>query len=454
MPILGGTLAFARFHVAGGSPKRLDDRLLDRLREHRIGNRRGARGEEEVGWIGGRHLLDREFDIEKNVILDCLHFGMRIDASRVPPDVLHAYVQMELDSLLKDGSAEVNRPRRSAPDRDSAGDSSLDDAGDSTQRPRGRAFARLKKQAVDAARNRATQEIKDGRYRSMRQVPILWDTRNDTLFVGATTPAIIERLIPLFRETFDKRLEPVTAGGFAYHWAEKCGLSRRLESMQCPKFVEHPAGNGHIDVYWTARDPNSRDYLGNEFLLWLWYVLAEESDTIELADKSEASFVIVKQLAVECPWAESGKAVFSADGPASLPESRRAIQTGKLPRRAGLMLSRQGEQYEFTLQAETLNVSGGVLPKIESNGNPRATIEERIEQVRHLTQTIDLLYASYLTRRVSDQWPELFERMKAWLTSAPSPTPRSAPLRQDSPDVAAARDQAVVSNEQPDPVSL
>lgn len=421
MPLLAGTVAFTRFHVVGGSPKRLDERLLDKFRDNAIGSRRGAHaGEEETGWIGGRHLLDREFDAEKNIILDCLHFGMRMDASRVPPEVMHAYVQMELDTLLKGSPPEPQRPRRQAESASDDGDSSLDDGAERGGRTGGRAFAKLKKQAVEAAKNRVAQEVKQGRFRSMRQVPMLWDTRQDILYVGATTPAIFERLVPLFRDTFDKRLEPMTAGSLAYQWAEKRGVTRRFEEMRTPNYVDHPNGNGHIDTYWTARDPNSRDFLGNEFMLWLWYALAEETDTLALADQSEASVIIVKQLAVECPWAETGKAAFTADGPAGLPESRKAIQTGKLPRRAGLIVARQGEQYEFTLQAETFNVSGGVLPKIESNGNPRAALEERVEQVRHLGQTLDLMFTAYLERRTSDEWPVLLEKMKGWLKGSPS----------------------------------
>jgi hypothetical protein len=146
-------------------------------------------------------------------------------------------------------------------------------------------------------------------------------------------------------------------------------------------------------------------------------VLAERSDTIELPDATDASVLIVKQLMLECPWAESGKEVISCDGPTRLPESRRAIHTGKLPRRAGLIVSRQGDQYEFILQAETLNVTSAVLPRITKNGNGhgRAQVEERVEQVRHLGETIDLLYFAFLRVRLSDDWQEQQLAMQGWL---------------------------------------
>ncbi|MFQ5458636.1 MAG: hypothetical protein ACE5FC_09340 [Myxococcota bacterium] len=390
MAFLAGSVSFSRFRVSGGSPKRLDENLLEKFREHRIGGERVMRSDrEETGWIGGRHLLDCEFDIEKNVLLDCLHFGMRIDASRIPPDLLRAYVQMEIDSLdhaAGNGARAAQRRRR----------------------------------ARQAADRRAEREIKEGRFRRLRQFPMLFDTRNDVLYAGATSPAVHERLHPLFKKTFGKRLEPMTAGQRACAWAEDNGLARRLENHEPARFVPHPSGNGHPPVYWTANDPASRDELGNEFLLWLWHHLAERTDTIRLADETDAAVVIVRQLVLECPWAETGKETIVCDGPTQLPESRQAIRTGKLPRRAGLIVSRQGAQYEFTLQAESLGISAATLPKIEANGNghARARMEERIEQIRHLAQTIDLLYAAFLKRRLSSAWPNDVEHIKNWIRTA------------------------------------
>jgi len=395
MPFLTGKVTFSRFKVLGGSPKRLDEQCLEKFRAHRIGHSDAARNlREDIGWLGGRHLLDREFDIEKNIILDCLHFGLRIDNHRIPPDLFRAYYEMEFEALLKeDGNGASNK------------------------------YGRLKKEARAAAERRADAEIREGRYRRQRQFPILWDTRRDVLYAAATQPAVHERLHPLFKESFGKRLEPVTAGSLAAEWAERNGVSRRAESCQPSRFIPHPGGNGHIDVYWTAHNPAQTDYLGNEFLLWLWYRLAEEGDTLHLADDTDASFVIVNQLVLECPWAETGKETIVCEGPAQLPESRRAIQAGKLPRKAGLIVHRQGDQYEFTLQAETFNVSAAALPKPDQNGNGngnrggngRAHVEERIEQIRHLTDTIDLLYGAFLTRRFADTWDDDRTKITQWL---------------------------------------
>lgn len=404
MAFLSGQVSFSRFNIKGGAPKRLDDNLLEKLREHRIGSQRVLTADrEESGWIGGRHLLDNEFDLEKNILLDCLHLGMRIDSHKPPPDLVRAYYQMEFDALFQasQGNGQGGRGQ----------------------------VSRIKREAREAANDRVDREISDGRYRKQRQCPVLLDTREGVLYAAATTPSIHERLHPLFKSTFGKTLEPLTAGHIAADWAENNGMQRMFENLQPSAFIPHPEGNGLDVAYWTSHDPEARDWLGNELLLWLWFHLTEEEDHVALSDDTEAAIVIVKQLSLECPWAETGKETITCDGPTQLPEARRAIQSGKLPRKAGIILSRQGQQYEFTLQAETFNVSGASLPKPDEdavtngNGNSdgngqsngRVSAEERLEQIRHLAESIDLLYGAFLKQRLASDWTAKRDRIRKWL---------------------------------------
>jgi hypothetical protein len=161
-------------------------------------------------------------------------------------------------------------------------------------------------------------------------------------------------------------------------------------------------------------DENNRDFLGNEFLLWLWHVVENETDTIQLSDNSEVAIMISRTLQLECPRGQTGRESISSDGPTKLPEAHRAIQAGKLPRKMGLTLVRQESQYELTLQAETLAIGGAKLPPAEAE-DERARIEERITQVRDLLETVDLLYAEFIQRRLGDAWTKESAKIKKWL---------------------------------------
>src|SRR5581483_4288496 len=97
-----------------------------------------------------------------------------------------------------------------------------------------------------------------------------------------------------------------------------------------------------------------------------------------------------------------------------LPEARRAVQAGKLPRKVGMILVRHDQQYECIFSGETLSLTGARLPAPEE-ADERARLEERVTQVRHLLETLDLLYDTFLRSRATDDWTRELGRMQKWL---------------------------------------
>ena len=134
----------------------------------------------------------------------------------------------------------------------------------------------------------------------------------------------------------------------------------------------------------------------------------------KLPDKSEATVMFARTLVLECPKAVSGSESIRSEGPTRLPEARRAIQSGKLPRKAGLTVVRHDQQYELTLQAENLGISGAKLPASEET-DERAQLDERIDQLRNLIDVADQLYQTFLRRRLGSDWSKDLEQIKRWL---------------------------------------
>jgi hypothetical protein len=206
------------------------------------------------------------------------------------------------------------------------------------------------------------------------------------------------------------KFEMLSSGVQAFRLAELRQQTRGVDDAAPSAFVP---GLSSSKVEWCL-DETSRDFLGNEFLLWLWYYLDNEADTLHLADKSEVALMISRSLMLECPRGQTGRETISSDGPNRLPEARRAIQAGKLPRKVGLTLVRHDQAYELNLSAEQLAVGGCKMPAPEES-EERARLVERVGQVRHLIETLDLIFDAFVARRASDEWSDELGKMQKWL---------------------------------------
>jgi hypothetical protein len=374
-----------RYRVAGRAPKGFGPEHVEQLARHAIGKSRLASGEGiDVGWIAGEHILDTKFDLAKNIINDGLHFEMRIDQQKIPSDLLRAYTHVELQGL-----ASTN--------------------------PSGRPSTRQRREARQIARERLEREAADGRFLKRKSFPLLWDAQSNELLVGTTSTSVVDRLHTLFQKTFDRGFELYGAGRQAFLQAEARGQSRGVDDATPSTFV---AGHPLSDVAWTP-DEDNHDWLGNEFLLWLWWVVehnARESQTLRLADKSEVTVLLTRTLQLECPRAQTGKETIASDAPQRLPEAHRAILSGKLPRRVGMILNRHDHQYDLTLQAETLAFSGAKLEALDEPED-RARLEGRLSQLRHLLETLDLLYDAFGVRRFGAHWNRELASIQKWMTS-------------------------------------
>lgn len=383
MGFLSGRVTCMRFRVNGKAPRSFGSEHLDALAANAIGKQRIASGDgSQAGWIAADHILDTSFDLAKNVVNDALHVAMRVDEIKMPADLLRAYFQVELQALT-------------------------------ASNPSGRPSAKQKRQAREYAKDRLETEAKDGRYLRRKAIPVLWDAPSNELLVGTTSVTALDRLVTLFHQTFERKFELLGAGRQAFNLAELTNQTRHVDDATPTAFAP---GGQVSEVAWMP-DENNRDFLGNEFLLWLWHYLEKQSDTIKLSDDSEVALMISRTLQLECPRGQTGRESISSDGPSKLPEAHRAIQAGKLPRKMGLTIVRHEAPYELTLQAESLAVGAAKLPAPEAE-DERARLEERVTQVRHLLETIDLMYAAFIQHRLGDAWTKEAARIKKWLQLA------------------------------------
>ena len=382
MGFLSGSTSFTRFRITDDPTGTFGEEHLQLLSKHKIKSTgRNLHEQPSIGFLGGAHVLDTKFDFDKNIIGDAMHFAIRIDSCQIPGPVKQAWTHIELSGLMKDN-------------------------------PSGRTSKVQREEAKEAVESLCAEESKKGNYKKMTVIPILWDSLSETLFVGNTSEKTVDHCLSLLNDVFGLDFSKITSGKLALEMANTAEMTAAVYDASPAAF--HAASDGKV-IWWNGMKDNY-DFLGNEFLLWLWWHWEVNGETIMLNDDSQACGLFARSLSLDCPLGENGKETISSASPVTLPESILAIQNGKLPRKAGLTLVRNGEQYDLTLQAETFTIGSA---RIKQLGEDHTSVDDfdRIESLRQLVGTLDLTFDAFCTARFGGDWAKELKKIQTWLAS-------------------------------------
>ncbi|MFO0872663.1 MAG: hypothetical protein U0575_01645 [Phycisphaerales bacterium] len=420
MSFRSGTLSYARFRVFGDGPSAVDETLLDTLARHVVKHPKvGAPQELVAGWCGGRHVLDDEFPYDETGFGTALLAGMRVDVNRVPAELRRAYRAM----------AEQERA-----------------AGTET----GFLGSAERKAAKEEAERRSAEELAAGRHRRSKLVPLVWSLPRGLLLAPASGERATSLLRDLLLRSLSMRLQPRSAGSIAWDLLSERGLAGDLDDALPSAFTAAPverarrdgandgAGRGappsrgrrgdssggeRPDVPWVAAGPEPKDFLGNEFMLWLWWLTEVEEGLVETAAFGTVAITIDRMLEMDCAWGVTGRQSLRGDAPTRLPEAAKALQHGKWPRRCGLIVAAGGRTFTLSLQGDRFAVSGATLPEIDDARSVREIIEQRVERLFELDDLLVALFDAFLRTRIGSAWPTVRGAMSEWiLRRAAGPT--------------------------------
>jgi len=401
MSFHSGRVSFSRFAVSGDAPKAVDETALSLLREAAFEESPiGAPDEVEVGWVTGEHLLDTQFAFDKNSFgrgYNLMLFAMRMDTHKVPAEVKRAYHKINLDAAATDN-------------------------------PSGFASKHDKREAKELADRQVHEDLAAGKFRRSKMIPVLWDLQQQLLFVGGSGTTMLEHLTALFRQTFACDLQPLSAGQMVSRLMHDRGLSRDFQDMRPSKFTPPPGGAAESDegesdgtplVPWTQKAVDMKDFVGNEFLIWLWWVIENHEGPITCANgdgKSRNLYLAIdKALDMDCAWDALGKQTLRGNGPTRLKEAGEALATGKWPRKAGVILNDGEHQWEFTLQGDQFNINSAALPDVEGIETRREALEARIDLTLELAHHLDALYQRFLESRCNGTWADKRQHIRSWI---------------------------------------
>jgi len=157
------------------------------------------------------------------------------------------------------------------------------------------------------------------------------------------------------------------------------------------------------------------DFLGPEFLTWLWW-RAAEAPGFTHPDGIEVFVHLDEHLELRGERAAARRTVLRSGVPGASAEARAALKSGKTLVAARVLVVRGEEERRVTIKAEDLDFSGLKLPAPEP-GPAHERLEQSLAGLVRAEEDLDLCFKAFLEVRLSSAWPAEVLRIRAWVAT-------------------------------------
>lgn len=296
-----------------------------------------VRGDPVTGWVSGRYLTDREITDETAHLGGHMRLSLLTARRQIPAELLRAECRHgEIAFAQQLGFASLNR--------------------------------KLRRQVHDLV----VENLLPTAPLRLDGITFVAVPAYQLLFVGATTPAKMDRFGAAWQTTMDQNLAPYS--------------------------VDMLADVAHLDAEPLAFVDGLRAPVGTHgraWLTWLWWTLETQGGRF-VTDDGEFQMMV------------DGPLIFVGDGPGALvsgctkglptlsAEATAALRTGKTLKRARLVIARnKGEEWRCTVDADRFSFSGLKLPEGEAM-DPASIFEERVNNLLTFWWLIRQIMQRYL----------------------------------------------------------
>jgi hypothetical protein len=167
---------------------------------------------------------------------------------------------------------------------------------------------------------------------------------------------------------------------------------------------------------------NRYQFLGEEFLTWLWYVIEKDQDLIKNFDKDFIALEIGNRMVFENRRKESGERITIKGDGASLEEGILTLKKGALVTELNVVYKSVELTWQFTLKGESLNVSSLNLPSTdvpESEEDLEGFVLEKIFLYDKILNLLENIFTHFVKLRLSNRWQnKMVPNIRNWIQSA------------------------------------
>lgn len=162
-------------------------------------------------------------------------------------------------------------------------------------------------------------------------------------------------------------------------------------------------------------------FLGNEFLTWLWFMIETDQNLLRQYDPDLLSLNIGSRLVLENTRNNAKETVTIKGDEANLEEGRVALKKGAVVTEMHLSYKSVGQDWLFSLKGESLNISNLKLPEtgsVETSEDLEGVVIEKIYLLEKVIGLVNNLFSHFIKLRVSDTWhSQTVSQIRKWSAS-------------------------------------
>ena len=164
---------------------------------------------------------------------------------------------------------------------------------------------------------------------------------------------------------------------------------------------------------------NRYQFLGNEFLTWLWFTIDTQPSFFQSLDAAVVSFNIGNRIVLENNINDTSEIITIKGDDAGLEEGLLSLRKGAVVIEMNLVYKAENQEWKFTLKGESLSFSGLKVPEtgpIESADEVEGMVLEKIYLYEKAINFINQVYNHFLKLRSSLAWTDsTVSEIKNWI---------------------------------------
>ena len=149
------------------------------------------------------------------------------------------------------------------------------------------------------------------------------------------------------------------------------------------------------------------EFLGREFLLWVWYNSEVKGGTYKLSD-GDVEFWVDKKIVLRHDDDEGTEKVTCTGDNPHLKEARFALSENKQVTETQLRLKIEDNEFSFVLDSEWMNFKAFKSPKVvqDVEDDPDGIFYEKMFLIEQAISTVDTIFSEFIKLRTSPEWTD------------------------------------------------